>query len=115
VRTTRRSLRATRSRRARSRSGRTAPSTQAAPSRLGISLVSRVTAALELDAGLLGTLAVAGLPERRWYAHRSTVWPRRSAVADFFGFIDGPVAHDALLTARAAHPAPAAGPVGASV
>jgi DNA-binding transcriptional LysR family regulator len=54
-------------------------------------------------------------PERRWYAHRSTVGPRRSAVADFFGFIDGPVARDALLTARAALPAPAAGPVGASV
>ena len=82
---------------------------------LGISPVSRVTAALELDAGLLGTPAVAGLPERRWYAHRSTVGPRRSPVAEFFRFIDGPVARDALLTARAALPAPAAGPVGVLV
>ena len=88
---------------------------EAVRSGLGISLVSRVTAALELDARLLGTLAVRELPERRWYAHRSTVGPSRSAVADFFTFVAGPVARDALLTARAGLPERATRPVGASV
>jgi hypothetical protein len=48
---------------------------EVAPSRLGILLVSRVTAALELDAGLLGTRGgrVAGAPLVRREARRAVV------------------------------------------
>jgi LysR family transcriptional regulator, low CO2-responsive transcriptional regulator len=67
---------------------------------LGISVVSRVAVALELDAGVLATLPVAGLPDRRWYAHRSAVGPVRPAVAEWLDYVCGADAHDALLAAQ---------------
>ncbi len=75
---------------------------------LGISVVSRITVALELDAELLSTLPVAGLPERRWYAHRPAVGPVRPSVAAWLAYVCSADAHDALLVAQhreAARPA----------
>ncbi len=69
---------------------------------LGVSVVSRVTVALELDAGLLSTLPVAGLPERRWYAHRSSVGPVRPSVETWLAYVGSTDARDALLAARRA-------------
>lgn len=71
---------------------------------LGVSLVSRITVALELDAELLCTLPVARLPERRWYAHRSAVGPVRSSVAAWLDYVSSPDARNALLVARRALP-----------
>ncbi len=67
---------------------------------LGISVVSRITAALELDTGLLSTLPVAGLPERRWYAHRSAVGPVLPAAAAWLAYVCGADAHADLLAAQ---------------
>lgn len=64
---------------------------------LGVSVVSRITVALELDADLLSTLPVAGLPERRWYAHRSAVGPVRPAVAAWLAYVCSSEARAALL------------------
>ncbi len=77
---------------------------------LGVSIVSRVTVALELDAELLSTLPVAGLPERRWYAHRSAVGPVRPSVAAWFDHVSSTDARDALLAARRALPEVARAP-----
>lgn len=71
---------------------------------LGVSVVSRITVALELDAALLATLPVAGLPERRWYAHRSAVGPVRPAVAAWLDYVGSADARTALLAARRALP-----------
>jgi DNA-binding transcriptional LysR family regulator len=71
---------------------------------LGVSVVSRITVALELDAELLSTLPVAGLPERRWYAHRSAVGPVRPATAAWLAYVGSPDARNALLAARRALP-----------
>ncbi len=71
---------------------------------LGVSIVSRVTVALELDAELLSTLPVADLPERRWYAHRSAVGPVGPSVAAWFAYVSSTDARDALLAARRALP-----------
>jgi DNA-binding transcriptional LysR family regulator len=57
---------------------------EAARSGLGIGLVSRTSAALELRHGLLGTIRPrGGLPQRQWFVVRSTVGPARP-VADAF-------------------------------
>jgi len=71
---------------------------------LGVSVVSRITVALELDAELLCTLPVAGLPERRWYAHRSAVGPARPSVAAWLAYVSSVDARNALLAARRALP-----------
>jgi len=69
---------------------------------LGVSVVSRITVALELEAELLSTLPVAGLPERRWYAHRSAVGPVRPCVEAWLAYVCSTDARDALLAARRA-------------
>ena len=56
---------------------------------LGVSALSREAVALELDAQLLVTVAVAGLPQREWFAHRSSVGPVRPAVVEFLAFLGG--------------------------
>jgi len=71
---------------------------------LGVSVVSRITVALELDAELLSNLPVAGLPERRWYTHRSAVGPVRPSVAAWWAFVCSADARNALLAARRALP-----------
>ncbi|MGI8779055.1 MAG: LysR family transcriptional regulator [Solirubrobacteraceae bacterium] len=72
---------------------------------LGVSVVARVTVALELDAELLSTLPVSGLPESRWYAHRSAVGPVRPSVAAWLAYVCSVDARTALLAGRRALPA----------
>jgi len=61
---------------------------QAARAGLGVSFVSRAAVATELDAGLLGVIAVAtGPAPRDWYAMRSSVGPARPVVTEFLTFV----------------------------
>ena len=70
---------------------------QAARAGLGVSFVSRAAVATELDAGLLGVIAVESGPAARdWYAMRSSVGPSRSVVADFLAFVTSPSARRVL-------------------
>jgi LysR family transcriptional regulator, low CO2-responsive transcriptional regulator len=63
---------------------------QAAHAGLGISLLSRDAVAAELDAGLLGTIAVVPAPPlRAWHVMRSRVGPARPVVDDFVAFVSG--------------------------
>jgi DNA-binding transcriptional LysR family regulator len=63
---------------------------QAARAGLGISFVSRDAVVTELDAGLLGVIAVDQPPAtRQWYAMRSAVGPSRPAVTAFMEFVAG--------------------------
>jgi LysR family transcriptional regulator, low CO2-responsive transcriptional regulator len=55
---------------------------------LGVAALSRDAVALELDAHLLVTVAVAGLPQREWFAHRASVGPVRPAVAEFLTYLE---------------------------
>jgi DNA-binding transcriptional LysR family regulator len=65
---------------------------QAARAGLGISFVSRDAVVTELDAGLLGVIAVDQPPAtRQWYAMRSAVGPAQPAVAAFMEFVAGGV------------------------
>lgn len=60
---------------------------QAARAGLGVSFVSRDAIAAELDAGLLGTIAVRGGPSARdWHLLRSRVGPARPAVEQFVAY-----------------------------
>jgi DNA-binding transcriptional LysR family regulator len=62
---------------------------QAARAGLGVSFVSRDAVANELDAGLLGVIAVrSGPPVREWFAMHSVVGPARPAVAAFMEFLE---------------------------
>jgi LysR family transcriptional regulator, low CO2-responsive transcriptional regulator len=66
---------------------------QAARAGLGVSFVSRDAVVTELQAGLLGVIAVESAPaERQWYAMRSSVGPRRPAVTEFMEFVVAPAA-----------------------
>ncbi len=70
---------------------------QAARAGLGVSFVSRAAVATELDAGLLGVIAIAPAPPRRdWYALRSAVGPSRPVAAEFLAYVTSPQAR-ALL------------------
>ncbi len=61
---------------------------QAARAGLGVSFVSRDAVVTELDAGLLGVIAVDPAPAtRQWYAMRSSVGPARPAVRAFMDFV----------------------------
>jgi LysR family transcriptional regulator, low CO2-responsive transcriptional regulator len=63
---------------------------QAARAGLGISFVSRDAVVTELDAGLLGVIAVEPAPAtRQWYAMRSAAGPVRPAVREFMEFVAG--------------------------
>jgi DNA-binding transcriptional LysR family regulator len=74
---------------------------QAARAGLGISLVSRLAVALELEAGLLAEVPVDGIPSRRWFVHRSDVGPPRPLVDAFMAFVLTPEARAAIEQALA--------------
>lgn len=70
---------------------------EAARSGLGIGLVSRTAAALELSHGLLGTIRPrGGLPQRQWFVVRSTVGPVRPAADAFVTFLASQAARQVL-------------------
>jgi DNA-binding transcriptional LysR family regulator len=70
---------------------------EAARAGLGIGLVSRTSAALELRMGLLGTIRPrGGLPQRQWFVVRSTVGPPRPAAEAFVAFLESPAARQVL-------------------
>jgi len=61
---------------------------QAARAGLGISLLSRAAAQVELESGLLGELQVEGTPSPRpWFVLRSAVGPVRPHVQAFVAFV----------------------------
>jgi LysR family transcriptional regulator, low CO2-responsive transcriptional regulator len=61
---------------------------QAARAGLGISLLSRAAAEVELRSGLLGELRLqAGPPTRPWFVVRSAIGPIRPAVHAFIAFV----------------------------
>jgi LysR family transcriptional regulator, low CO2-responsive transcriptional regulator len=70
---------------------------EAARSGLGIGLVSRTSAALELRMGLLGTIRPrGGLPERHWFVVRTTVGPPRPPAEAFVAFLGSAAARQVL-------------------
>ncbi len=70
---------------------------EAARAGLGVGLVSRTVAALELQLGLLGTIRPrGGLPQRQWFVVRSTVGPPRPAAEAFVAFLGSPAARQVL-------------------
>jgi DNA-binding transcriptional LysR family regulator len=70
---------------------------EAARAGLGIGLVSRTSAALELRVGLLGTIRPrGGLPQRQWFVVRSTVGPARPAADAFVAFLGSAAAKQVL-------------------
>jgi DNA-binding transcriptional LysR family regulator len=70
---------------------------EAARAGLGLGLVSRTSAALELSMGLLGTIRPrGGLPQRQWFVVRSTVGPARPAADAFVAFLASPAARQVL-------------------
>ena len=70
---------------------------EAARAGLGIGLVSRTSAALELKLGLVGTLRPrGGLPQRQWFVVRSTVGPVRPAAEAFVAFLRSVAARQVL-------------------
>jgi DNA-binding transcriptional LysR family regulator len=70
---------------------------EAARAGLGIGLVSRTSAALELTAGLLGAIRPrGGLPQRQWFVVRCTVGPARPAADSFVAFLGSPAARQVL-------------------
>jgi len=70
---------------------------QAARVGLGIALISKVAAALELEHGLLSLIHVRGrLPRRSWYVVRPEVGPVPEAVQQFTRFLHSPAARRAL-------------------
>jgi DNA-binding transcriptional LysR family regulator len=71
---------------------------QAVRAGLGVSLQSRVAVDLELESGLLATIAVrGGLPERQWYVLRPARGPSRAPVEEFEAFVAEAV-HDGAAT-----------------
>jgi DNA-binding transcriptional LysR family regulator len=80
---------------------------QAARAGLGVSFVSRDAVAAELEAGLLGAIAVRPAPApREWHVLRSRVGPSRPVVDEFVAFVRGGAA------AGASRSAPRSGPRG---
>jgi LysR family transcriptional regulator, low CO2-responsive transcriptional regulator len=70
---------------------------EAARAGLGIGLVSRTAAALELRVGLLGTIRPrGGLPQRQWFVVRSTVGPPRPPAEAFVAFLASAAARQVL-------------------
>jgi DNA-binding transcriptional LysR family regulator len=69
---------------------------EAARSGLGVGLVSRTVAALELRMGLLGTISPrGGLPQRQWFVVRTT-GPARPAADAFIAFLASQAARQVL-------------------
>ena len=70
---------------------------EAARAGLGLGLVSRTSAALELRLGMLGAIRPrGGLPQRQWFVVRSTVGPARPAADAFVAFLESPAARQVL-------------------
>jgi DNA-binding transcriptional LysR family regulator len=70
---------------------------EAARAGLGIGLVSRTSATLELQMGLLGTIRPrGGLPQRQWFVVRSTVGPARPPAEAFVAFLGSAAARQVL-------------------
>lgn len=70
---------------------------EAARAGLGIGLVSRTSAVLELRMGLLGTIRPrGGLPQRQWFVVRSMVGPARPAADAFVAFLESQAARQVL-------------------
>ncbi|MGH3042363.1 MAG: LysR family transcriptional regulator [Gaiellaceae bacterium] len=70
---------------------------------LGVSMQSRVAVELELELGVLATVAVrGGLPERLWYALRPTGRPARGPVEAFVAFVGTAEAREAVEEAQRA-------------
>jgi DNA-binding transcriptional LysR family regulator len=70
---------------------------EAARAGLGLGLVSRTSATLELQMGLLGTIRPrGGLPQRQWFVVRSTVGPARPAAEAFVAFLASAAARQVL-------------------
>jgi DNA-binding transcriptional LysR family regulator len=70
---------------------------QAARAGLGVALQSRAAVELELELGLLGTIAPrGGLPRRRWHVVRSAVGPVREDAEAFMAFCESAAARHAL-------------------
>jgi LysR family transcriptional regulator, low CO2-responsive transcriptional regulator len=70
---------------------------EAARAGLGVGLVSRTSAALELRMGLLGAIRPrGGLPQRQWFVVRSTVGPSRPATNAFIAFLASSAARQVL-------------------
>jgi DNA-binding transcriptional LysR family regulator len=67
---------------------------------LGIALQSRVAVDLEVEAGVLATIDVAGLPARHWYALRLADGPVRPPVEAFMAFVEREDARLAVQGAR---------------
>lgn len=67
---------------------------------LGISIVSRITVALELDAGVLATLPAAGLAQRQWYVHCPGAGPEHPVAEAFVAYAQSSAARETLLAAR---------------
>jgi LysR family transcriptional regulator, low CO2-responsive transcriptional regulator len=78
---------------------------QAARAGLGVSLQSRLATDLELELGLLGTIAVdVPLPRRQWYVMRPAHGPARPAVERFLAFLRSGEAQEAVTTPGARTP-----------
>jgi LysR family transcriptional regulator, low CO2-responsive transcriptional regulator len=70
---------------------------EAARAGLGVGLVSRTSAAIELRMGLLGAIRPrGGLPRRQWFVVRSTVGPGRPAADAFVAFLASAAARHVL-------------------
>ena len=70
---------------------------QAAALGLGLALQSRCAVQMELELGLLATIAPrGGLPQRAWYVVHAGVGPVRDEVRAFAEFAESRAAHDAL-------------------
>ena len=70
---------------------------EAARAGLGIGLVSRTSAALELKHGMLGSLRPrGGLPQRHWFVVRPTVGPSAPAADAFVAFLGSVAAKQVL-------------------
>jgi DNA-binding transcriptional LysR family regulator len=72
---------------------------------LGVSLQSRVAVELEVESGVLATVAVqGGLPKRKWYVLRSATGPVRAPVEAFIAFVGTAAAREAVWEAQRAIP-----------
>jgi DNA-binding transcriptional LysR family regulator len=80
---------------------------QAARAGLGVSLQSRLATHLEVELGLLGTIAVdVALPRRQWYVIRPAHGPVRPAVEEFLAFVRTDDARAAVERGLTTPPAP---------
>lgn len=68
---------------------------------LGVSLQSRAAVELELQAGVLATVRLPGLPTRHWYVLTSAIGPLRPSVEGFVEFVESKAASAAVAEVAA--------------